>query len=67
MSTHYVAQLKVEKVTKTTNQDRASSSHGAEKRDVTETINLTFKASSIEGLKNKMANHVALMDEDDLL
>lgn len=62
----YVANIKVEKVVKSTNRDHGSASHGAVRRDVVETINLTIKASSINTLKEKVAAHISLLDEEDL-
>lgn len=65
-SNHYVAHIKVEKVRRRENQDRGSSNHGATNRDVVETVNLTVKAESLDRLKEKIAMHTNLLDEEDL-
>lgn len=64
--TSYVANIKVEKVLRKENQDRHSSTAGAVSRDVIETINLTIKSKTIEGLQKKVAAHINLLDEEDL-
>lgn len=63
-SEHYVAHLKVEKVVRRVTTDRAN--QGTTSRDVVETVNLTVKAQSLTGLKEKISAHVSLLDEEDL-
>lgn len=62
MSTHYVANIKIDKVEKT---DPRSVS-GEVKRDVVETVNITIKAETFSRLQEKIAAHVSIMDEEDL-
>ena len=62
----FVATIKVEKVKKAVNQDRQSASHGAIKRDVVETLNLTVRASSLSTLKEKVSAHISMLDEEDV-
>jgi len=66
VGTHFVANIKVEKVVKKQNQDRHSASHGEVKRDVIETVNLTVKSGTLDGLKAKIVNHTGLLDDEDL-
>lgn len=66
VGTHFVANIRVEKVVKKQNQDRHSSDHGTVKRDVVETVNLTLKATTLDGLKAKIVNHTGLLDDEDL-
>lgn len=61
----YVANIKVEKILRATPDPRAGSS-SAVKRDVVETVNLTIKSASLTTLKEKVAAHVSLLDEEDL-
>lgn len=65
-SVSYVANIKVEKVLRKENQDRHSASSGSISRDVIETINLTIKSGSLTTLKEKIAAHVSILDEEDL-
>lgn len=55
----YVANIKVEKVDETGTGSNA-------KRCVSESLNITVKAGSLNTLKEKVAAHVSLLDEDDL-
>lgn len=57
----YVAHVKVERVTK-----QPSSGNQPPKRDIVETLNLTIKAASLSTLKEKIAAHTSLLDEEDL-
>lgn len=60
--THYVAQLKIERVDKVENRDRQSAS--GDKRDISEVTQLTIKADSLESLVEKLGKHVAIIEED---
>lgn len=64
--THYVAQIKVEKVVRRENKDRGSANFGKTTRDIVETVNLTIKGGTLERLKVKVSEHVSLLDEEDL-
>ena len=66
MSTHYVATIKVEKVERTENRDHGSALKGQVKRDIVEVTHLTIKSSSLDGLQEKVAAHINLLDEEDL-
>lgn len=59
MSNNFVATIKVEKVEQT-------GTGSSLKRCVTESLNITVKASSLSTLKEKVAAHVSLLDEEDL-
>lgn len=65
MSMHYVANVKVEKVMKT-EASGGPLTGKQQSREVTETLNLTFKSNSLDGLKGKIQAHVNLLDEEDL-
>lgn len=57
-SPRYVAHVKIEKVTP--RDTRATEN----KRDVEEVSQITVKAGSIEGLRDKLTKHIAIITED---
>ena len=58
--THFVASLKIEKVERNTNPD-PSARPG---RVIDEVTHITLKSESLDKLKEKIAGHVALVEED---
>lgn len=60
-STHYVANIKIDKVAKSGDMRT-----GDTKRDIVETVNITIKAESFTRLQEKVAAHISIMDEEDL-
>lgn len=67
MSTHYVAQLKIERVDKP--DPGAGRSHPglqppSDKREISEVTMLTIKADDIHALTEKLSKHIALIEDD---
>lgn len=56
MANHFTATIKVMEV-------EAVGTLSTPKRDVTEVANLTLRADTLEKLRNKLAAHVALIEE----
>lgn len=54
----YVANLKVQRVLPGVGP--------SQKRDLTESLNLTVRAETLEGLKSKLTAHIDLMDLEDI-
>lgn len=67
MSTHYVAQLKIERVDKTSPSERSphrSSTDSEPKREVSEVTLLTIKGDTLDGLVARLSKHLAIIEED---
>ena len=57
---HFVASLKIERV----NRQTGMPGNVNEKRDVAEVTHMTIKSSSLSQLKQKLASHIALVEDD---
>lgn len=65
MSTHYVAQLKIERVDRTEPAQRQIHQVPPEpKREVSEVTLLTVKATTLDALTEKLGKHIAIIEED---
>lgn len=65
MSTHYVAQLKIEKVEKVDLRVSLQSSIPSEpKREISEVTQLTIKGDTLESLVLKLGKHIQIIEED---
>lgn len=61
MSTHYVAQLKIERVDKPDSQGRMVPPEP--KREVAEVTQLTIKAETLPSLIEKLGKHIVIIEE----
>lgn len=61
----YVAELKIEKIERTTNQDRQSASHGSVSDRVLDSVTkIIIKADTLERLVDKLGKHIEIIEED---
>lgn len=71
MSTHYVAQLKIERVDKPEPPSSSSRSYPPQpdmltegKREISEVTMLTIKAEDLQSLLDRLGKHIALVEDD---
>ena len=56
---HFVASLKIERV-----DHQSNPGNPTDKRSVSEVTHMTIKSSSLSQLKQKLASHIALVEDD---